>query len=96
MFDRTVDLFDTSDPYHMLYSCLLTGVVGYSTHFILIAFEYFVLKKNLIDKNSKFFIIVELIFFLIAFLSMVAIWRLNLILNLSLHYSRSYFNVFLI
>lgn len=76
MFDHTTDLFDSSDPLAMFYSCLLTGVIGYSVTYLLYAFETFYLKKKgYITDKKKPHIAIELIFYLLAFLAMNAVWR---------------------
>jgi hypothetical protein len=76
MFDRTVDLFDPDDSLAGLYSCILTGVIGYLVTYILYAFESFYLKrKGYIDEKKKPHLSIELIFYLLAFLAMNAVWR---------------------
>jgi hypothetical protein len=75
MLDSTTSLFDSEDPNAVLYSSLLTGVIGHGVTFSLMAFEKLVLKKGLLDQTPKLLFIVELVFYLLAFLAMNATWR---------------------
>lgn len=76
MFDHTTDLFDPDDSFTVFYSCIITGVIGHLVTYILYAFESFYLKrKGYIDEKKKPHLSIELIFYLLAFLAMNAVWR---------------------
>jgi len=91
MFDHTKDLFDPSDQLAILYSCIITGAIGYSVTYFLYAFESFYLKKRgYINEKKKPHISIELIFYLLAFLAMNAVWRSYWAVNISQFFSNLY------
>ena len=75
MLDATTSLFESEDPNAVFYSSLLTGVIGHGVTYSLMAFEKLVLKKGLLDQTPKLLLVVELVFYLLAFLAMNATWR---------------------
>jgi hypothetical protein len=72
MFDATAELFKSSKT---LYSCFITGSVGFILFIFLIVFERLVQKSKLINKNGKIFKILSELNLFLAYISITAVWR---------------------
>jgi hypothetical protein len=76
MFDATENLFQEYDKSSkILYSCLITGSLGYTLLLFLIFFERTIQSSRRINKNGQLFSILSEINLFLAYLSITAVWR---------------------
>jgi hypothetical protein len=79
MFDATANIFnDEDDSNKVIYSCLVTGLIGYSLFFMLLILQYI----NLIKLNTRQTVwqskVIQLsyeIALITSYISVTAIWR---------------------
>lgn len=78
MFDATSNIFNDEDSYKVLYSCVVTGLIGYSLFFLLLIFQYiysykFNTRRTIFQsKSTQLLCEIGLV---LSYISVTAIWR---------------------